>query len=73
MCARPCARARRPAGRRARPHRAKMDLAAQPVLAFTIVRSARMDDEALSWFVDNDVTPACWPCAAWARSTAWAA
>jgi multidrug efflux pump subunit AcrB len=32
----------------------KMDLAAQPVLAFTI-RSARMDDEAISWFVDNDV------------------
>jgi multidrug efflux pump subunit AcrB len=33
---------------------AKMDLAGQPVLAFTI-RSARMDDEAISWFVDNDV------------------
>jgi multidrug efflux pump subunit AcrB len=33
----------------------KIDLAAQPVLAFTI-RSPRMDDEALSWFVDNDVT-----------------
>ena len=32
----------------------KMDLAAQPVLAFTIA-SNRMDDEALSWFVDNDV------------------
>ena len=32
----------------------KMDLAAQPVLAFTIA-SGRMDDEALSWFVDNDV------------------
>ncbi|HNN15227.1 MAG TPA: efflux RND transporter permease subunit, partial [Giesbergeria sp.] len=32
----------------------KMDLAAQPVLAFTIA-SSRMDDEALSWFVDNDV------------------
>ena len=32
----------------------KMDLAAQPVLAFTIA-SPRMDDEALSWFVDNDV------------------
>ncbi|MFN3375086.1 MAG: efflux RND transporter permease subunit [Burkholderiaceae bacterium] len=40
----------------------KMDLAAQPVLAFTI-RSVpaspgappRLDDEALSWFVDNDV------------------
>jgi multidrug efflux pump subunit AcrB len=33
----------------------KMDLAAQPVLAFTI-RSSRMDDEAISWFVDNDVS-----------------
>ncbi|RYY81220.1 MAG: efflux RND transporter permease subunit, partial [Comamonadaceae bacterium] len=33
----------------------KMDLAGQPVLAFTI-RSARMDEEALSWFVDNDVS-----------------
>ena len=32
----------------------KMDLAGQPVLAFTI-RSARMDEEALSWFVDNDI------------------
>ena len=39
----------------------KMDMAAQPVLAFTIRSVARgdapgMDDEALSWFVDNDVT-----------------
>ena len=33
----------------------KMDLAGQPVLAFTI-RSARMDEEALSWFVDNDIS-----------------
>ncbi len=32
----------------------KLDLAGQPVLAFTI-RSAGMDDEALSWFVDHDV------------------
>ena len=32
----------------------KMDLASQPVLAFTIA-SARMDDEALSWFVDDTV------------------
>ncbi len=32
----------------------KMDLAAQPVLAFTI-SSPHMDSEALSWFVDNDV------------------
>jgi multidrug efflux pump subunit AcrB len=33
----------------------KMDLASQPVLSFTI-RSPRMDEEALSWFVDNDVS-----------------
>lgn len=33
----------------------KMDLAAQPVLAFTI-SSPRMDEEALSWFVDNDIS-----------------
>ncbi|MGH6625940.1 MAG: efflux RND transporter permease subunit [Burkholderiaceae bacterium] len=33
----------------------KMDLASQPVLAFTL-RSPRMDDEALSWFVDQEVT-----------------
>src|SRR5258706_2418398 len=32
----------------------KMDLASQPVLAFT-VSSPRMDEEALSWFVDNDI------------------
>ncbi len=32
----------------------KVDMAAQPVLAFTI-SSTSMDDEALSWFVDNDV------------------
>ncbi len=33
----------------------KVDLAGTPVLAFTI-RSDRMDDEALSWFVDNEVS-----------------
>src|SRR3954464_15454469 len=33
----------------------KMDMAAQPVLAFTIY-SAKLDPEALSWFVDNDVS-----------------
>ncbi|HEY0844581.1 MAG TPA: efflux RND transporter permease subunit [Noviherbaspirillum sp.] len=33
----------------------KMDLASQPVLAFTIA-SPRMDEEALSWFVDNDIS-----------------
>ena len=33
----------------------KLDLAGQPVLAFT-VSSLRMDEEALSWFVDNDVS-----------------
>jgi multidrug efflux pump subunit AcrB len=33
----------------------KVDLAGQPILAFTIA-SNRMDAEALSWFVDNDVS-----------------
>lgn len=33
----------------------KVDLAGQPILAFTI-DSKRMDPEALSWFVDNDVS-----------------
>lgn len=32
----------------------KVDLAGQPILAFTIA-SARMDAEALSWFVDNEI------------------
>ncbi|RYF15003.1 MAG: efflux RND transporter permease subunit [Comamonadaceae bacterium] len=33
----------------------KLELAGQPVLAFTVA-SPRFDDEALSWFVDNDVS-----------------
>ena len=33
----------------------KVDLAGQPILAFTI-SSPRMDPQALSWFVDNDVS-----------------
>ena len=33
----------------------KLNLSGQPVLAFT-VGSKRMDDEALSWFVDNTIT-----------------
>lgn len=33
----------------------KMDFASQPVLAFTVA-SPRMDEEALSWFVDNDIS-----------------
>ena len=33
----------------------KIDLAGQPVLAYT-VRIPSMDDEALSWFVDNTIT-----------------
>jgi multidrug efflux pump subunit AcrB len=33
----------------------KADLAAQPVLAFTVF-SPNMDAEALSWFVDNDIS-----------------
>ncbi|WP_374562835.1 efflux RND transporter permease subunit [Ideonella sp.] len=33
----------------------KMELAGTPILTYTVA-SARMDDEALSWFVDNQVT-----------------
>lgn len=33
----------------------KMDLAGSPILTYTVA-STRMDDEALSWFVDNAVT-----------------
>ncbi|HEX2540738.1 MAG TPA: efflux RND transporter permease subunit [Caldimonas sp.] len=35
----------------------KMELAGAPILTYTVA-STRMDDEALSWFVDNDVTKA---------------
>ncbi len=35
----------------------KMDFASTPVLVYT-VQSARLDDEAVSWFVDNDITKA---------------
>ncbi len=35
----------------------KMDFASMPVLAYTVA-STRMDDEALSWFVDNEVSKA---------------
>ena len=34
---------------------AKMELAGSPILTYTVA-SSRMDDEALSWFVDNSVT-----------------
>jgi multidrug efflux pump subunit AcrB len=33
----------------------KMDFAALPILTYTVA-SSRMDDESLSWFVDNEVT-----------------
>ncbi|MDO9002859.1 MAG: efflux RND transporter permease subunit [Aquabacterium sp.] len=33
----------------------KMNLSGAPILTYTVA-SKRMDDEALSWFVDNDVT-----------------
>ena len=36
---------------------AKLDLAGSPILTYTVA-SSRMDDEALSWFVDNQVTKA---------------
>ena len=35
----------------------KLDLAGSPILTYTVA-STRMDDEALSWFVDNNVTRA---------------
>ena len=35
----------------------KIELAGTPILTYTVA-SARMDDEALSWFVDNQVTKA---------------
>jgi multidrug efflux pump subunit AcrB len=35
----------------------KLDLAGAPILTYTIA-SSRMDDEALSWFVDQDITKA---------------
>ncbi len=37
------------------PQITKADLAGSPILTYT-VSSVRMDDEALSWFVDNEVT-----------------
>ncbi|MDO9073927.1 MAG: efflux RND transporter permease subunit [Rubrivivax sp.] len=36
---------------------AKLDLAGAPILTYTVA-STRMDDEALSWFVDDQVTKA---------------
>ncbi|KPF45341.1 RND transporter [beta proteobacterium AAP121] len=35
----------------------KLELAGAPILTYTVA-SSRMDDEALSWFVDNEVTKA---------------
>jgi len=35
----------------------KVNLSGMPILTYTVA-SARMDDEALSWFVDNEVTKA---------------
>jgi len=35
----------------------KLDIAAQPVLAYA-VSSSRMDDQALSWFIDNELSRA---------------
>ncbi len=45
----------------------KIDLAGAPILTYTVA-SSRMDDEALSWFVDNTVTKrSLLACAASAR------
>ena len=35
----------------------RVNLAGAPILTYTVA-SSRMDDEALSWFVDNTVTKA---------------
>ena len=35
----------------------KIDLAGAPILTYTVA-SSRMDDEALSWYVDNEITKA---------------
>ena len=47
----------------------KVNLAGSPILTYTVA-SSRMDDEALSWFVDNTVAQApALACAASARSS----
>ena len=45
----------------------RFDLAGSPILTYTVA-SNRMDDEALSWFVDDTVTRALLACAASAPS-----
>ena len=39
------------------PQIARLNLSGAPILTYTVA-SSRMDDEALSWFVDNDITKA---------------
>ncbi|MEK8046187.1 efflux RND transporter permease subunit [Ideonella margarita] len=39
------------------PQISKLNLSGAPILTYTVA-SPRMDDEALSWFVDNDITKA---------------
>jgi multidrug efflux pump subunit AcrB len=39
------------------PQITRLNLSGTPILTYTVA-SARMDDEALSWFVDNDITKA---------------
>jgi multidrug efflux pump subunit AcrB len=39
------------------PQISRLNLAGSPILTYTVA-SARLDDEALSWFVDNDITKA---------------
>ena len=50
----------------------KMNLSGSPILTYTISSSA-MDDEALSWFIDNQVTRRMLAVRAWARWPAWVA
>jgi hypothetical protein len=50
-----------------------MDLAGTPILTYTVASAARMDDEALSWFVDNQVVQAhAERCGVSVRWRAWA-
>jgi multidrug efflux pump subunit AcrB len=39
------------------PQIARLNLSGAPILTYTVA-SSRLDDEALSWFVDNDITKA---------------
>ena len=56
-CAMPFRASGRPAGRPEDPVVSKVESGRAPILTYTVA-STRMDEEALSWFVDNTVTKA---------------